>query len=911
MIRPESFAASTEDFAANRRTIHGEGAGKLRGAVREALARLGLPSWELQIVDAAREVFDTAVQSETDTFSQVIDDMRDLFALRLAETLQETKRSDNPEVQLETITNWVTAYAINAGTEAATTADPDDGVGLEWVSMDDSNVREPHREAHGQVVPTGQAFSVGGVEMMFPGEPVGDPSNWINCRCMARPTMLTEASAQTITAAAGEADADVSRETEKEVFTSATIMALPADTDPVTAASSEPDGAHCTLLFLGETSALDRDALANAIGQFVQQGGVTAVTDTVNGRATLGAKSADVVLLDAANLIHIRNGLLEQDTIAEAHQSVEQFPTWIPHVTLGYPEAPAAGEFTGESITFDRIALWFGEDRTAVFPLTGAEQATPDAPEESLLASAFVAQAPALEAAPEEEEPDDTQVEMDSLIDAESAFPDVPWYGVLAPEGLPSGDKRQFALNSLSSRDLPLPLKFQFIDDEGHKGSFPVGRIDRIWREDGLIKAEGVFDTSDQAYEVIRLLANQIMRGVSVDLDAVEGSVGEDKKTVNFSEGRISSATVCSIPAFAQAFVSIGRWADVNRGEAQPDVSRETGEFDLVPPRTMDGPGWITDPTPTHRITSYWVDGRGAAKIGWGAPGDFNRCRTQLAKYVQNPAWLSGLCANLHYRALGAWPGQASLTPEALTRVDEGEARDIALVASAAPKISADFFRNPGLDKPTPLTLGEDGHIFGHLAAWEACHIGFEICTSAPPSETDYGYFLTGQVFTDAGPVAVGQVTLGGGHADQKLKMRAAMAHYDNVATAVADITVGEDLHGIWFSGRLRDWITPKQIHELFAAGLSGDWRGVRFRGRKSMELIAAHAVNVQGFPIPRNAQFAMEGTDQTSLIAAGFLQPAPLTDPARIQELSKLKAAVREWRVADIRKQLTSLKGN
>jgi hypothetical protein len=51
---------------------------------------------------------------------------------------------------------------------------------------------------------------------------------------------------------------------------------------------------------------------------------------------------------------------------------------------------------------------------------------------------------------------------------------------------------------------------------------------------------------------------------------------------------------------------------------------------------------------PTERIRRYWTKGKGAGKIRWGAPGDFNRCRTQLAKYVQNPDWLAGLCANMH-----------------------------------------------------------------------------------------------------------------------------------------------------------------------------------------------------------------------------------------------------------------------
>lgn len=59
----------------------------------------------------------------------------------------------------------------------------------------------------------------------------------------------------------------------------------------------------------------------------------------------------------------------------------------------------------------------------------------------------------------------------------------------------------------------------------------------------------------------------------------------------------------------------------------------------------------------TERLMAYWASGEGAAKIGWGVDGDFERCRTELGKHV-SPGIVSGLCANLHHRALGVWPGQ-------------------------------------------------------------------------------------------------------------------------------------------------------------------------------------------------------------------------------------------------------------
>ena len=61
----------------------------------------------------------------------------------------------------------------------------------------------------------------------------------------------------------------------------------------------------------------------------------------------------------------------------------------------------------------------------------------------------------------------------------------------------------------------------------------------------------------------------------------------------------------------------------------------------------------------TERLMRYWAEGAGAAKIRWGVGGEFDRCRMHLGKYVQSPEMLDGLCANLHHRATGAWPGHA------------------------------------------------------------------------------------------------------------------------------------------------------------------------------------------------------------------------------------------------------------
>jgi len=60
----------------------------------------------------------------------------------------------------------------------------------------------------------------------------------------------------------------------------------------------------------------------------------------------------------------------------------------------------------------------------------------------------------------------------------------------------------------------------------------------------------------------------------------------------------------------------------------------------------------------TERLKRYWTVGPGGAQIGWGTPGDFDRCVALLSEHV-SPGIVKGLCSNLHQRATGARPGHA------------------------------------------------------------------------------------------------------------------------------------------------------------------------------------------------------------------------------------------------------------
>lgn len=507
----------------------------------------------------------------------------------------------------------------------------------------------------------------------------------------------------------------------------------------------------------------------------------------------------------------------------------------------------------------------------------------------------------------------------DVLEEEQTRDPDVapvPWHGVLAPEGIKSGDGRMFAMDSLRHRDLPLPLTWQKISADGHNQNVTVAKIEKLEKIDGLVHASGHFLLTPEADEVQGLIAEFGRYGVSIDADEAVAEYDDDD-VLMFSDARISAACIVSIPAFAEAFVSLGAHPvldavveaaaddivdedkecsdDPDAPNYREDCGKEDGppfavdgtEFtagyfdeienfkDLAPGKTEDGPGWLTHPVDTDRLRDYWVRGPGAAKIGWGTPGDFNRCRVNVAEYVK-PQYLSGYCANRHYDALGFWPGEHH-DAESVS-FSEGEASPaISLAASGGWCAPSEWFKDPKLKKPTSMSFRTDERgteVWGHLAEWGVCHIGIGgVCTVAPHSATDYAYFMLGQIDTDAGPQRVGNLTIDTSHAPLSLRARPAASHYDNTGTVWADVAVGEDEFGIWYHGWVRPGTTEETLYAAKASGkVSGDWREI-VQGSEELELIAGLVVNVEGFQKTKPRVGILAGA-QTALVAAGVVEP-------------------------------------
>lgn len=151
------------------------------------------------------------------------------------------------------------------------------------------------------------------------------------------------------------------------------IVAIPKKDDYVWNISSEKIP-HLTMLYLGNQ--LNNVDSVKEFVQHVVDASLCEFYLDVDRRGVLGDNLADVLFLhgyDLKILKNIRSFLLQDPNIAKSYWSVKQYPEWTPHLTLGYPDAPAKPdmrEYPGTHvIKFDRLALWTGNYEGVEFPL--------------------------------------------------------------------------------------------------------------------------------------------------------------------------------------------------------------------------------------------------------------------------------------------------------------------------------------------------------------------------------------------------------------------------------------------------------------------------------------------------------------------------------------------------------------
>lgn len=744
----------------------------------------------------------------------------------------------------------------------------------------------------------------------------------------------------------GDDDSDVDARDEMQ-HTGAMIALVPSqeDAERILVSGGEPiEELHLTLFFLGEVvnwPLSSQQAVLEAMQELTEgQPAVRADAFGVGVWNPNGDSPCVVMNVGGDEPANVRCAVEAALCDIWAACLPMQHSPWSPHVCLAYTDAPlpvitAATKNTGP-ITFDRLRVAFGGEVTD-FPLynvlsivAAGEGSTMTAPVETAAPTATG---------------DVGGVGNTDLPDSLYGFDaETNWNGILVVEGVETGDGREFSAGSLTWANLPVPLMWQKVTSHGGSTdeSVVVGRIDQIWRDPTnatVIRGAGVFDSgSIDGAEALRQVREQFLRGVSIDADSVkdsdveyvfpdeagdapaEDSGGDDimllfgppPDKMIFHAGRIRGATLVALPAFVEAQIQLG---DVPAEFAAPMMPVPTG----APTASGTSASTWDEVTAAGRLASTmafttasqafaYVDVKrvrsGAvhktacrllhhdiARDGSIGGPNLMACSVAIGHLLSDPKLGMSMAERRaayehlasHLRAAGREPQRFSYSSLSDSVVD-------AILASGdgyeAPP--AKWFANPGFTKPTPLTVTEDGRIYGHAALWDSCHIGFDKCVQ-PPYEEYHSHFLLGEVLTAEGErVAVGGITLGTGHAPVfGATTQQALAHYDNTGSKVADIAVGNDDFGIWFAGAVKPGTPAGRIAELRAAKLSGDWRRVGH----SLRLVALLAVNVPGFPVPRLSTRVSAGT-QLALVASGIV-PDDLVNRNDREALKTIKAGL------------------
>jgi len=495
------------------------------------------------------------------------------------------------------------------------------------------------------------------------------------------------------------------------------------------------------------------------------------------------------------------------------------------------------------------------------------------------------------------------------------------FHSLLVVEGIWTGDGRYIEEGALDFRSLPLPLMAIDRTTEAHMEAVLIGNITRIERNGRELHGYGTFVLSedDDVMRLQTLIKRGELRGVSVDLDAVEYEVimpSEEPEPTMTEDGdmayemadmkmrvtsaRIMGATVVPFPAFQEAYIEslaalTASLMKTTQLTGWVSAFQSFDDIDFVAPKGAQ--------EEAERGLAWRAEyGRGGTEVGVArardisnganlSPDTVNRMVSYFARHEvdkQGQGWSPDQdgfpsAGRIAWALWGGDPGK--VWAEKVKKQMESRQESGSIVASGHPIDApivppSEWFSNPALTAPTPLTVTDEGRIFGHLAVWGQCHIGHtNRCVEPPASITNYAHFLTGEILCDDGKrFPVGQITMNGNHAPHNLGAQATSAHYDNTALAAADVIAGEDDFGIWVSGSIRPDLHPNQIRGLMASDVSGDWR--RIGG--NLELVAVLAVNVPGFPKIRVRE--LEG-----LVASLSL---PAYEPAELQDHIKALAA-------------------
>lgn len=403
------------------------------------------------------------------------------------------------------------------------------------------------------------------------------------------------------------------------------------------------------------------------------------------------------------------------------------------------------------------------------------------------------------------------------------------WHAYIFVEGLRTTDGRAADIDAGTYRDLPLPITWQKKNEPGHMEAEVVGSMSSITRQ-----------SQDEGYALMYAEGTFDLGGQHGQEAARQVALQGGTRWVS-ADIEVMSSNWCSgnsgLPIEGDAF-----WDELFGGGDVYEV-----------------------------MTSYRIMG---------------------CTIVAKPAFPQCVIAPSDVALPKVEPMGIGTEPEPV-QVPMLVASAVIVREDAAP---AAWFAQPALSGPTPIHVTDDGRVYGHIADWNTPHTGYNgVKRYAPRNHSgEYRQFLTGEYPTaDGSNVPVGTLTMGCGHADLSMKLKAARAHYDGGPGAVmaAYVAVGEDKWGIWCAGVMNSELNANQIREFMALSPSGDWRPMNGH----LELVACCQVPVPGFPIPRSIaasaageadgraweHYEREGDEMvcTAMVAAGRVIHDPTRD--------------------------------
>ncbi len=424
---------------------------------------------------------------------------------------------------------------------------------------------------------------------------------------------------------------------------------------------------------------------------------------------------------------------------------------------------------------------------------------------------------------------------------------------MLAPINTSTGDGRRFAAGGITLDALPMPFEWARQREGGHDGAVQVGAIQEAKiltvkqaLADGWVSAENA-------------------KGLASDMEAVwaRGVMYDDVDREKMA--RLAEDVAESMHLTANG--TLGPSVDLDSFEATPvmEGSDEPLTWDMVEEYMEANDG--AEPNIELLITAG---------------------RVRAATLVSIPAFAE---TSRPFELLDAEEDP-----------DEAAADTMALIASMGERAralpAADRFARPALNGPTLIAWDwEAGRVYGHIAPWATCHVGYEGVCVTPPREPDtYAWFNRFTVDTADGPVTAGRITVGGRHAGLSLSASSAMAAYDGKTTA-AYVRAYADEFGIVVAGTIEPGLSGADRAVLERRKVSGDWREVG--GQLSLVEVLAlspgpRAHSEPGFPVETHSRNGR----QVALTAS--LGPDPAQFRAEARGVLDVKEIVRQTLAAE-----------